>query len=144
MAVGGEALDERDHVADVIGGFDDVLGALEAQGGSVVEEGLDEDGGEFTDGFTGGGGLLDDAVVDIGEIHDVVQAVTPVAQPAAEDVLEGKGAQIADMSEIPDGGAAGVHADGDAIEGREVLDALGEGVVEADGHSGCDEAKCIS
>ena len=36
----GELLDERDHLGDVLGGVGDVLGALDAEGVQVFEEGL--------------------------------------------------------------------------------------------------------
>ena len=134
VAAGGEALDERDHVLNVIRGSHHVFRLLEAQGVGILAEGAGVDLGVFAQGFAGGDGLLDDAVVHVGEVHDVIKPVAAVAQPAAQDVLEGEGPQVADVGEVPDGRAAGVHADEAILPRRELFDLLGEGVVETQGH----------
>ena len=45
-----ELLDERDHLGDVLGGMGDVLGALDAEGVEVFEEGALVAGGVVGDG----------------------------------------------------------------------------------------------
>ena len=69
---GGELLDEGDHLGDAAGGVGDVLGVLDAEGVEVFEEGALELGGVLGDGDAGGGGVADDLVVDVGDVHDVL------------------------------------------------------------------------
>src|SRR5712692_5878319 len=52
-----------------------------------------------------------DAVVDVGEVHDVVEAEAAELEEAAKDVLEDESAVVADVGVVVDRGAAGVHGD---------------------------------
>src|SRR5712671_1587925 len=106
-----EALDKLDHGIDVVRGADPVLGGFDAEGFAIAEEGLDEFFGVIADADVLGGGVGNDAVVYVGEIHYVGQAVAAEFQEAAENVLEDEGTIIADVGEVVDGGAAGVHSD---------------------------------
>ena len=58
----------------------------------------------------GRGGLGDDAVVHVGEVHHLDDLEAARAQEAAQDVLEDEGAEIADVGEVVDRGTAGVDA----------------------------------
>ena len=114
-----------------------MLGGFDAESFAIVEEGLDEFLGVITDADVLGGGVGDDAVVDVGEIHHVSESVAAEFEEAAEDVLEDEGAVIADVGEIVDGGAAGVHGDFARFLGDEGLGLVGERVVEVNFGHGC-------
>ena len=88
-----------------------MLRGLDAECFAIVEEGLGEFFGVVADADALGGGVGDDAVVDIGEVHDVGEAEAAEFEKAAEDVLEDEGAEVADVGVVVDGGAAGVHGD---------------------------------
>src|SRR5207248_591432 len=62
--------------------------------------------------FLFGHGVADDLVVDVGDVHDVVEPHAAEPQPAAKNVVEGEGAEISDMGETVDGWSARVHAHG--------------------------------
>jgi len=79
---------------------------------------LNEFFGVIADADVLGGGVGDDAIVYVGEIHYMSEAKTAEFQEAAEDVLEDEGAVIADVGEVVDGGAAGVHCDFAGFLGR--------------------------
>ncbi len=102
----------------------------------VVEECLGVDGGVFADGFILGGGAADDFILDVGDVHYVVELVAVGAKPAAQDVLKSEGAQVSDVDEVVHRRPAGVHSDHISVERSEGLDLLREGVVEAQGHRG--------
>ena len=84
--------------------------------------------------FMFGGGVADDFILHVGDVHDVVEFIAAGAQPAAEQVLKGERPQVADVDEIVDRGPAGVHSDHISVERSEGLDLLRKGVVEAQGH----------
>ena len=114
-----------------------MLGGLDAESFAIVEEGLDKFFGVIADADVLGGGVSDNAVVYVGEIHYVGQSIAAKFEEAAEDVLEDEGAVIADVGEVVDGGAAGVHGDFAGFLGDEGLALVGERVVEMDfGHEG--------
>ena len=125
-----ELFDEVNHGVNVVGGADDFLGHFEGEGAHVVEKGLDIFFCVLADGDAFDGGILDDAVVHVGEIHDVEETIAAGAQVAAEDVLEDEGAEVADVREVVDGGAAGVHADFARMNRVERFERVGESVVE--------------
>src|ERR1044071_8919779 len=56
------------------------------------------------------------------------------AQPAAQQIDKDEGAEVADVSEIVHGGAAGVHANDVVRERSEGLDGLRQRVIEAQRH----------
>ena len=127
---GGEFFDEVDHLGNAAGGVGDVLGALDAEGVEVFEEGALELGGVLGDGDAGGGGVADDLVVDVGDVHDVLDGHALLADDAAEHVDVEEGAEVADVAVVVDGGAAAVHAQGGAADWGERLDLSGERVEE--------------
>ncbi len=130
---GGELLDEGDHLGDALGGVGDVLGALNAEGVGVFEEGPLEAVSVVCDGKADGGGVADDLVVDVGDVHDVLDGDTSLEEDAAEDVDVEEGAEVADVAVVVDGGAAAVHAQSWIAYGSEGLDFSGEGVEEFEG-----------
>ena len=120
-----------DHVFDVVGGAHGFFGLLEVQRVHVLQESLDVFFGVLADGDAGSGGVLDDAIVHVGEVHYLEDAEAAEEQEAAQYILEDEGTKIADMSIVVDRGAAAVDADFALVEGVEGLEAAGERVVEA-------------
>ena len=62
-------------------------------------------------GTCGVAGVADDLVVYVGDVHDVVDGDSLLADEAAEDVDVEEGAEVADVAVVVDGGAAAVHAE---------------------------------
>ncbi len=131
--LGGELLDERDHLRNAAGGAGDVLGVLDVERVEVFEEGALVAGGVLGDGDAGGGGVADDLVVDVGDVHDVIDGDSLLADEAAEDVDVEEGAEVADVAVVVDGGAAAVHAQRGRADGGEGFNLSAEGVEEFDG-----------
>ncbi len=100
----------------------------------VFEERLGVLGGVLGQRLALGRRVANDLVVHVGDVHDVVHLVAAIDQPAAQNVLESEGPQVADVGVIVDRGAAGVHAHGIAFERLKRLHLLGESVVETKGH----------
>ena len=130
----GEFLDQSDHARDVFGGAGDDLGALDAKGVEVFKKSLFEAGGVIVDGNAGGGGVADDFVVNVGNVHDVADGDAEQLEGAAQDVNLEERAEVADVAVVVDRRAAGIHAQGYVPLGREFLDGSGKGVVEAERH----------
>src|ERR1700721_817940 len=85
----------------------------------IFEEGVHVFCGVLADGDAGRGGVLDDAIVNVSEVHYLQDLETAGEQEAAEYVLEDKSTKIADMRIIVDRGAAAVDADFALVGGRE-------------------------
>ena len=131
----GEALllqsfDQRDHVVDVIGGADELFGHLDVQRVDILEKRLDVFFGVLANADACGGGSLDDAIVDVGHVHHLHHAVALRMQEAAQNILKHERAEIPDVREGVDGGAAGVDAHLARMNGLQRLDAVRERVVE--------------
>ena len=79
-------------------------------------------------------GVADDLVIYVGDVHDVVQGVTALAQKTAQHVYRNKRAEISDMAVVINGWSAGIHANLVVLERTELLDLAGKRVVEAQRH----------
>jgi hypothetical protein len=82
-------------------------------------------------------GLADGAVVDVGEVADVLHLVLAELEleEAAEDIVDDEGAEIADVGGGVNRRAAVVEAENAVgLGGLEFAEAAGEGFVEPDGH----------
>ena len=55
--------------------------------------------------------VLDDAVVDVGEVHDMHHVREAALEPAAQHVLEDVGAKVAEVRALPHGRSARVQPD---------------------------------
>ena len=55
--------------SDMVGGADGFFGLLQVQGVHVLQESFDVFFGVLADGNAGSGGVLDDAIVHVGEVH---------------------------------------------------------------------------
>ena len=68
--------------------------------------------------------LTDDLVIHVGDVHHMVEAESVGSQPSAQQVDKREGAEVADVGEIVDCRAAGVHADGIVVCGAKLLHLL--------------------
>ena len=71
--------------------------------------------GHFVFALGVGVGVVDH-VADVGHVHDLADAGAAEFEIAAEDIGEEEGTEVADVGEVVDGRAAGVHLDGGAGE----------------------------
>ena len=78
--------------------------------------------------------LVKDPVVDIRQVHDMRHGIAAGLQVAAREVVEEKGAQIADMCVIPHGRPARVHADVSGLDGFESVLGPRQRVVKPERH----------
>src|ERR1039457_403578 len=130
-----EALDEVDHLLDVLGGARIAVRGADAERVAILLERGDPLRGLLVEGVPVGDGVLDDPVVDVGEIHHVRDvAGEPPVQPAAQDILEDEGPEVADVDAVPDRGAAGVHADVAGLDRLHRDELTTHRVVQLDGH----------
>ena len=135
MLAGRETRDRIRHVADVVGGFYQMFGHLEAQRGAILQERLRVYGGVFAQGLFFGRRVADDFVIHVGDVHHVIQAVTAGSQPPPQNVDEGEGAEVANVGVAVDGGTAGVQAHRVIARRVKLLDALREGVIKTQRHN---------
>jgi len=119
------------------GGPRNVFGGLEVQRFPVIEICLDIFIGVFADTYARGSGFLDDAVIHIGQIHYLSDAIASRFQIPPQDVLENKCAKVSDMREVVDRGPARVGANLPLNQRDKWLGFVGQCVVELDlGHRG--------
>ena len=106
-----QPLDQLDHLGDVTGG--PRLGGWRQDAERVV-------GGRerplvgrrpFPPGPVGGGGFVEDLVVDVGDVADEGDVAAPRAEPAAQDVERDPATHMADVRQSLHGGAAQINGD---------------------------------
>src|ERR1700730_11834783 len=129
-----EQVDQRDHFEDVFRGSRVVLSTFDAQRIEVIEKRLDVFLGELVDRLAVLGRLLDDAVLDIGQIHHLRDAVPLLQQDSSQQVLEEEGPEVPDVGIVVDRWAAGVHPNMTRFDRLELLDPTIHRVVEAHRH----------
>ena len=136
MAFFDELLDHGDLLRDVFerAGFD--VGREAVESFAVGVKFFGPLGGEFFQWDTGGGGVADGFVIDVGDISDVQGGGAGGFKDAAEDIVHDKGAEVSNVGRAVNGGAAAVEAEGFAVDGCEVLELAGECVVELHGKVG--------
>ncbi|MPM60271.1 hypothetical protein SDC9_107122 [bioreactor metagenome] len=106
-----QRFDQGDHFGDVGGS-----GRVDRRGGDcelfeVFEEGLDVACRELFERQIFGARIADGLVVDVGEVHHLLDFISGQAQGPAQDVLENIGAEIADVGEIVNRRSASVDSD---------------------------------
>jgi hypothetical protein len=122
------------HLVDVLGGLAQLLRALQPQGVAIVQKRLRVDGGELLDRLLLRHRVADNFIVHIRDVHDVLQSEAVQPEDLAKEVHERERAEVADVREIVNRGAAGIHADRVIACRSELLDLLGKRIVEAQGH----------
>src|SRR6266852_9064291 len=122
--------DERDHRRHVLRRARIHVRGLDAQIVAVFEKRLGERLGVRGQWFPRRARRLDRAVVDIGQVHDLKDLIARILEPAPQQIFEQKGAEIADMRVVPDGGTAGVQRYARRGERFERLNATRECVEE--------------
>jgi hypothetical protein len=110
------------------------LGFLQPQHGRVLEKRLGVGLRVVLDGDAVLHRVADDFVLDVGDVHHVVEREAARAQRAAKDILKGKSPEVADVDVGIDGRSAGVHPDRLAIRRGKFFETLRERVVEAQSH----------
>ncbi len=80
------------------------------------------------------GGVANDLVVYVGNVHDMLDLVTALPQKSAKKIDGDKGAEVADVSVVVDGRSASVHADLGVAERAELLDLRRHRIKKAKGH----------
>src|SRR5262249_18733866 len=107
---------------------------FDVQRGGVFQECLLEFGRIFLDADGVAGGVANDLVVNVSDVHRVPQVESALAEKAAKDIDRNEGAEIANVAVIVNGGTAGVHADLLCVESAEVFHFSGKRVVDAKRH----------
>ena len=106
-----QLVNQIDYFRDVFGGAGSFVRTQAAEGLEIFKEGgfvfLDEVA-EVCFIF---GDAADDFVFDVGDVHDVADIVTLELERATDEVGEDESAEIADVGEVVDGGAAAIEAD---------------------------------
>ena len=111
-----ELLDQSDHRRDVIGRVGCALGNLDVQCLRILEKCLPINAGEFLQRQFRFARTADRFVIDVGELHDVIDLVSEMFQRAAQEIDRDVGAKISNVTVIVDRRAADVEAD--ALAGR--------------------------
>ena len=141
-APGDEPLNEDPHPIDVLGGARLDGRRQRAERRNVVVKLALGRLGHLSDGLVEGQarkvalGAGVDLVVDVGDVAGVNHMLRSVdmAQKAEEHVEHDDRPGVADMGEVVDRRAADIEAHRGPVDGREVLLAPRQGVVEAQGH----------
>ena len=76
-------------------------------------------------------------MADVGDVHDMLDAVSKQFECSSQDVCVQEGAEVPDVRIVVDGGAAGVESDQTSLwKAIERLSTTGECVMETEnGHS---------
>src|SRR5439155_2992731 len=89
--------------------------------------------GELVDGLAMLGGFFDDAILNVGQVHDLRHPVALLDEHSPEQVLEEKRPKVTNVGVVVDGGPAGVHPNVARLDGQKLFELATHRVVEADG-----------
>jgi hypothetical protein len=106
----GQLLNERHHLRDVFGRPRVGIGAADAQLGERIVKGLDVGSGVGGQILSGGRGIANDLVLDVGDVHDLLHAQAAELEVASQQIAPQEGAHVADVQMVVDGRPARVHA----------------------------------
>jgi hypothetical protein len=107
--LGGEALDQRDHLGNVFGGAGQMLGPLDGERVQIFKEGFLEAGGILGDRLAGGERVADDLVVHVGYVHYVLDRHALLTQKPPQHVHMEEGAEVANVAVVVHGWPARIH-----------------------------------
>ncbi len=131
-ALGLESRDEPNHLRDVGRRTRVVLGCLNPEPRTVPLKEFDNRIRDLADRLASFASAPDDLVVDVGQVHHLIDTPPRPAQRAPQQVFEQKRAKVAEVRGVVDRGAAGVQPDDLAVCGHERLDRSRHRVVEAE------------
>src|ERR1700694_1708686 len=131
MAVLRQPFDQRHHLENVLRGARVVLRPLDSQRVEILEKRLDVLLGELIDRLAMLRGLLDDAVLDIGEVHHLRDLVALLEEDPAQQILEEEGAEVADVGIVVHRWTAGVHPNVALLDRYELFHPATHRVVQA-------------
>ena len=126
--------DERDHLRDVVRRGRVNGGGGDGEGLEVFEEGVFEALRVVAQRDARGARIADRLVVHVREVHHVRELVAGVFERAVQHVLERVGAEVADVREVVNRGAAGVEAGDAGFKRLERFETAREGIVEGKLH----------
>ena len=98
---------------------------------AILEERLDEGHGQFADRDAARDRALDHLVIDVGQVHYLVNVPSLERDRPAQQILEEKCAEVAEMGGIVDCWSARIHADCFSVGGGQRLDRPRHRVVKA-------------
>ena len=105
-----QVLDDVQNLLDVLGGAGLDGGLFAVQTGGILEVLGLEALGDFLHGSTLFLALLDELVIDVGDVGDIDDLVAAVLKVTAQGVEDDERAGVADVDIVVDGGAADVDA----------------------------------
>ena len=111
MPVFKKLRDDIDHLGNVMCCPRSYLRPLVSESVEIFPEILNIWSREFVDADVLFRRLVDDAVVNIGQVKYVRQFIALIFQIPTQNIAENERPEIADVRKIPDGGPADVHAD---------------------------------
>ena len=111
-----EFLNEEDHLGDVVGRGRIVLDGLNREGFQIFEKSDSERLDETLQRDIARDRPCEGLVVDVGQIHRLLDCNPEKLDGAPEEILEDVGPKIADMGEVVDGRSAGVHPEFAAVK----------------------------
>ena len=140
MSAGLEALDQLDHLADVLGCGTDHIRTDQVQGVVVLEESVRVELGDVPDSLSGLSGALFHLVLavvavtcemtDVGDVHDMLHLVAGMSEDPLEGVLENIGPEVSDMRVVVDRRSAAVHSHILVRNGFELLNCTRHRVIQ--------------
>src|SRR5689334_13503691 len=116
------------HLLNVLGGADNALGTLEPKNFAVFKKSFLEPFGIITNPNVRSGCVADNFVVNVGDVFDVIEFVAVLMKKSAKDIYSYERAEISDMPEVIDSGAARVHADGVVTRRLELFNLSRKGI----------------
>ncbi len=125
--------DKVGHLIDVFGG-EHQNRPLNVQRSRIFQEGLGKLRGVLLHSHAIARGIANDFVVHVGDVHDVADFVSALAEKAIEKINRDECAEITDVAIVIDGWSTGVHANAVAVQRMKVFDLSGKSVIEAECH----------
>ena len=135
-ALGDQRLREVDDLVDVLGAAGEVVDGVDAQGidiAKVVGRHLLGQGGHRD---PAGIGLVDQLVVNVGDVHDERHVVARVGQVAFDGVEDHRADHVPDVAWLIDGGAAQIDSNLAGLDRLERFFRTGKSAVEANHNVG--------
>src|SRR5262249_53103428 len=134
IAAGQQPVDQSHHLLYMPGRAWIDLGVLGPQQAHVLEEDLLPSARELADADAGQVCLLDDSIVDVGDVQDVDEPVATYGQMPSQQVVQEVGAIVAQVRVVPDRGTTGVHTHDACFERTDLLFAARQCVVQSQRH----------